>query len=238
MRIAILLGWLMIPVLALAYHYGPGQEQLRLDDATVVLDRADKAAAAKQYAAAIDLYDQALAIIPKEKTGEARRVRLERAKAQLNNSGLEQARGDLDVLVEEMNADKSADPEVLAGAREALANAQYYMTWLMRLEGLGEEDWGPEIEASRQNFRALAEAAEAAGDDSVVQDRKEDLESAIRLARMGLDDLQGLALPGQCQGCKSGKCNGKKPGKKPGGKEKPKDSRGASDGPPPDNSGQ
>jgi tetratricopeptide (TPR) repeat protein len=237
MRIAILLGWLMIPVLALAYHYGPGQEQLRLDDATILLGRADQAAASKQYAAAIDLYDKALATLPKERTGEIRRVRLERAKAQLNNSGLEQARDELGALVEEMNADPSADPKVLAGARETLANAQYYMTWLMRLEGLGEEDWGPEIEASRQNFRALAEAASAAGDDTVVQGREEDLESAIRLARMGLDDLQGLALPGQCQGCKSGKCNSKKPGKKPG-KEKPKDSRGASDGPPPDNSGQ
>ena len=50
--------------------------------------------------------------------------------------------------------------------------------------------------------------------------------------------LQGLALPKQCQNCKSGQCNkpGIKPGKKPGKQEK-KDSRNAGAGPPPDGSG-
>ena len=49
---------------------------------------------------------------------------------------------------------------LLADARGALANAQYYTTWLMRLEGLPREEWQPEIEASRQNYKLLAERAE------------------------------------------------------------------------------
>lgn len=239
MRIAMFLGWLMVPVLAFAYHYGPGQEKLRLDDATNLLARADQSAAEQDYKGAADLYDQALALLPKERAGEIRRVRLERAKAQMNNKGLDQAHADLKALLDEAIADKDGDPKVEAGIREALANAQYYMTWLMRLEGLGEEDWGPEIEASRQNFRLLAEAADSTGDEAKARERKEDLESAVRLARLDLGELQGLPLPSQCQGCKScknGRCNGKKPGKKEG--QEKKDSRGAGNGPPPDNSGQ
>ena len=71
------------------------------------------------------------------------------------------------------------------------------LTWLMRLEGLGREAWEPEIEAARQNFKLLAEQAEKSGDRVAAQMRKEDLESAIRLARMDLSELQGLPLPSQ-----------------------------------------
>jgi hypothetical protein len=100
-----------------------------------------------------------------------------------------------------------------------LAGAKYYMTWLMRLEGLPQEDWEPEIESARQHFRLLAE--KGTPDQERYQQK---LESAIRLARMDLTELQGQALPGCCKGCCSGKCN--KPGKKPTQK-KPQDSRAA-----------
>ena len=54
---------------------------------------------------------------------------------------------------------------------------------------------------------------------------------------MDVGELQGLAIPTQCQGCKSGQC--KKPGRKPGksNSDQKKDARGASSGPPPDKSG-
>src|SRR6266545_4833947 len=55
------------------------------------------------------------------------------------------------------------------------ANAQYYMTWLMRLEGYAREDWEPEIEAARQNFSLLAEQAEAKGDAAAAKKHEEDL---------------------------------------------------------------
>ena len=85
----------------------------------------------------------------------------------------------------------------MADARGALANAQYYTTWLMRLEGLSREEWEPEIEASRQNYKLLAEHAEEAGDEAAAEQARSDLESSIRLARMDLDELQGLPLPSQ-----------------------------------------
>ena len=72
---------------------------------------------------------------------------------------------------------------------------------------------------------------------SAARRHREDLESAIRLARLDVGELQGLAIPTQCQGCKSGQC--KKPGRKPSNSksEQKKDARGASSGPPPDKSG-
>ncbi len=45
MRTLFLLGWLMVPVVFGAYHYGPGQDRLRLDDAARTLSEADQLAA-------------------------------------------------------------------------------------------------------------------------------------------------------------------------------------------------
>jgi hypothetical protein len=197
MRILLLTGWLLLPVVAAAWHYGPGQERVQLDRVASVLAQADQAAADGQWAQADELYDQALRQMPLDRVADARRVRLERDKAQMLAKKLPVAHGDLKALVAEMEADPAADPGVLAESRAALANAQYYTTWLMRLEGYQREDWEPEIEAARQNFRLLAEQAEARGDSERTKKWEEDLESAIRLARMDLAELQGLPLPSQ-----------------------------------------
>ena len=46
-----------------AYHYGPGQEKLRLDDVSRMLAEADRLAAAEQWRAASARYEEALAIL-------------------------------------------------------------------------------------------------------------------------------------------------------------------------------
>lgn len=234
MRTLALLVWLTIPVLVGAYHYGPGQEQVRLDEAAQALASAEKHAASENWGPAANAYERALALLPVDRPAEARRIRLERDKAWMLDRKLPEAADDLDALIDEMQADPKADPAVLAGAREAMANAQYYLTWLIRLEGLGREVWEPEIEGARQTYRLLAEQARAASDDEAAARHEADLESAIRLARMEPGDLQGLALPKQCQGCKSGQCKGRKPSRN---SSTGKDGRGASSGPPPDGAG-
>jgi hypothetical protein len=197
MRVLILVGWLMLPILVGAYHYGPGQERLRLDEVAALLDKADSYAAGQDWAKAAGAYDDALRLLPPDRLAEGRRIRLERAKAQMLAKQLPAAHDDLKSLVEELSGDKSAEQGVLAQARSALANSQYYMTWLMRLEGLSKDAWEPEIEAARQEYRLLAEQADSAGDVATARKHREDLESAIRLARMDLGELQGLPLPSQ-----------------------------------------
>lgn len=197
MRTVLLIGWLMVPVVVAAWHYGPGQEKLRLDDVARVLAEADRLAASQEWAAAEEKYDEALKMLPGDRVAEARRIRLERAKVQMLAHKLPDAHADLQGLVEEMKDDPAADPKVLDEARSALGSSQYYMTWLMRLEGQAREVWEPEIEAARQTYKLLAEQAEAKGDAALAQKCREDLESAIRLERMDLSELQGLPLPSQ-----------------------------------------
>jgi tetratricopeptide (TPR) repeat protein len=197
MRKLLLIVWLLVPVAAGAYHYGPGQERLELDEAAALIDKAETHARAGEQAEAAEVYGKALDLLPTRMVDKAQRLRLERAKAQMLSKQLPEARGDLQTLLADLTADKTADPKLTNEVRSTLANSQYYMTWLMRLEGRGREEWEPEIEASRQNYRLLAEKSKDAGDKKSIQRHQKDLESAIRLARLDLKDLQGLPLPSQ-----------------------------------------
>ncbi len=195
MRKPLLAAWALLPIGAWAYHEGPGQDRMALDRADDYLADAHRATTDGDWAAAVTAYEAALAELPDGHEVDAQRIRLARAKAQMQVSQLPQARADLEILVADL-ADTD-DAALLADARAALANAQYYMTWLMRLEGVERTRWEAEIEASRQTYRLLAEQAEARGDDAKATEHREDLESSIRLARLELEELQGLPLPSQ-----------------------------------------
>ena len=186
--------WLMLPILVGAYHYGPGQEQLKLDETTALLQKADELAAEKQWTDAVAKYEHALALLPKGHDNVRQRIRLERAKAMMFCSELPAANSELLMLVDEMQQKEDSDAKVLNEARAALANSQYYRTWLMRLEGLPRSEWEPEIDAARQTFKMLASDSVSSGDAQNAKRHQEDLESAIKLARMDLSDLQGLSL--------------------------------------------
>jgi hypothetical protein len=204
MRKLVLFAWSALPIGGLAYHYGPGQERLVLDDVAAIVASANVSVRDENWGAAVESYDQALKLLPAGHLDVQRRLRLERAKAAMLDSKLPTAASDLASLVEELQQEKptgSADPvqadQLLRESREALANAQFYMTWLLRLEGKAREEWEPQIEAARQNFRLLAEDATQRGDAKQQKRSSEDLESAVKLARMEIQDLQGLPLPSQ-----------------------------------------
>ncbi len=211
MRKILLLVWILLPAAALAYHYGPGQERLRCDAASEAIARAREFAfRARQLAleqgddAAKPLWTEAekacgeaLALVPPERVADIRALRLERAKAQMWIGQLPDARHEFEALVEDLSADPKASRDELRDARTSLAQSQYFMTWLMRLEGSPRTEWEPEIEAARQNYKLLAEEAVAMGDKTAAESGREDLESAVKLERMELKDLQGLPLPSQ-----------------------------------------
>jgi hypothetical protein len=197
MRVFVLLVWLMVPVVALAYHLGPGQELKSLDEAGDLLREINRTAAAEHWDEVIELCDRALARLPKDRIALQRRLVLERAKARMLAHQLPTAHDELEGLVDDLRSDEKADAALLTEAQASLANAQYYMTWLKRLEGKPREEWEPDIEASRQTYRLLAEHFNRSGDTAAAKRCQEDLESAIRLARMDLKELQGLPLPSQ-----------------------------------------
>lgn len=201
MRRLLIAGWLMLPLGAWAYHEGPGQERLQLDAVDAELAKARKAAADEDWVLAAKHYDAALKEMPdldtEARTNAARRIQLSSAKAKLEGSQLVDARKELIEVVDALSEADDAEPALLDEAREALANAQYYWTWLMRVEGWTREEWEPEIEVSRQNYRLLAERARERGDAESVDAHLASLESAIQLARLDLQELQGLPLPNQ-----------------------------------------
>lgn len=199
MRNILLAGWLLLPIGAWAFHEGPGQDLEALEETDAVLTAAHAAAKAGEWKRAVSQYEEALGKLPAhldlpQTRAAGHRIRLELNKARMQASGLPTAREELDVLVEQLEAEKDADPTLLAEARQALARSQFYTTWLMRLEGLDRKVWEPEIEAARQNWRLLAEQA---GSKQDAARHQSDLEAAIRLERMEIEDLQGLPLPSE-----------------------------------------
>ncbi len=237
MKILILTLWCLVPLGLLAYHYGPGREQLALDETAAVLAEAEQKTAEEDWKAVIEAYELSLSKLPKDRIGEARRIRLELSKARMEASELPKAREELAALVDELVQDPNAETGLRDEAISTLATSRFYMTYLMKLEGLPDSEWKPEIEAARQEQKLLVQRATDAGDTEAAARHANDLESTIRLARMDPEELYGKAIPKQCSNCNSGKCSnpGKKPGKKQG--TKPKDSRGSSAGPPMDGEG-
>jgi hypothetical protein len=198
MRNILLVTWLALPIGAWAYHEGPGQDRQLLEQADATIVAAHEDAAAGRWRDAVRGYEEALKSLPKNPDALDRsvgqRLQLELAKARMQASGLGEARMELETLVDQLSGEAKADPALVRDARQALARAQFFTTWLMRLEGQPRDAWEPEIEAARQNWRWLAEQAK---DGQEVLAHQADLEAAIRLERLQIEDLQGLPLPGE-----------------------------------------
>lgn len=183
--------WLLVPVIALAYHYGPGQTKLALEQTDDLLAKSKAAVDKENWSEAIRLYQEALAKLPKEKTQVSRKIQLEIAKAKMQNSQLPEAREELAALAAEIQSDRAASPELKKEVISTLANARYYMTYLMKLEGKPDAEWEPEIEAARQEYKLLAQNSPENSKYLL------DLEATIRLARATPKELYGLPIPTQ-----------------------------------------
>lgn len=194
MKIALTTLWLLIPLAFAAWHFGPGQEQLELDNAQSFINQAEDALAAENYDKAIQSWEAAMGKLPKEEVTLARSLELEIAKAKMLNKKLPEARKELAELMLILDEDPNTEPQLRDETRSALANARYYMTYLMKLEGLPDAEWEPEIEAARQEYKLLAQNA---SDPELAKTSADDLEAAIRLARVDPAELYGLPIPNQ-----------------------------------------
>lgn len=234
MRFFLILGWIALPVIAWAYHLGPGQQMLRLDQTDALLRDAETAVSEGNLQLAKMSYTEALGRLPEERSEDAVSIRLALAKVQMDSGELPEARLALESLVSSLEETPISNTQLVDESRSTLAQSQYLLTWLMRLEGQPAEAWEPEIEAARQNYRFLAQEAQRAGNEEAFARHQHDLEASIRLARMELSELQGLKIPSQCKNCCS-QC--KKPGKKPAKKKSDKKNSGSNLGPIPEGSG-
>lgn len=218
--------WLLVPVVLVAWHYGPGQRGLARDQAAERLAVARVCEAGEDWSGALDAYDAVLRSLPATDTAARLRVQLARAKVRIPLGDLPEALEDLEALLPE--AAKSDSPELARETRANLATARYYAAWLMRLELAPTEEWMAQAEGARQHFRLLAEEA-TGSNPQLALDHQKNLEAVVRLERMDLSELESLPLPKKCSGCKncSQKCRGQKESRNPQPQEKPKDARGA-----------
>jgi len=205
--------WLTIPALLLAYHYGPGQAELARDTARTCMEEARAAEMAGDWRVAMDAYAAALGALPPGEVTQRDRVRLAKAKARMYTGELVEAITDMENLLTDVE-DHGLSAEAQNEVRANLATAQYYAAWLMRLEGAQEDEWTLPADQARQHFRFLSEVAYEEGSPA-SQRYQENLEATIRLARLDLSDLEGLPLPKFCQGCKnvSQKCRSQRKSK-------------------------
>jgi hypothetical protein len=227
MRKKILLTlWLLVPVVLLAYHFGPGQARLNTEHAAQSIIKARAFEAAEQWPEAVQAWADALAATPVDKLTERFQLRLAHANARIYVGELPEAMEDMEKLLAETQTAKAA-VALQAEVRGSLGTARYYAAWLMRLEGAPTEEWLVQAESARQHFRLLAEETKGT---TLAADHEKNLEATVRLERMDLSELQGLPLPKKCSGCKNvcQKCRGQSQSKceNPSEKEK-KDARGA-----------
>jgi tetratricopeptide (TPR) repeat protein len=189
----------LVPVVLLAYHFGPGQSRLTMDRAARKIADARALELKEDWQGAYEAWSAALAATPQDKTTARLQLQLAQARTRMYTGELPEAMEDMDKLLTEaqrVGADKNFQHEV----RGTLATAQYYAGWLMRLEGAPAEEWLHPVESARQNFRLLAEETK---DVKAAVDYEKNLEATIRLARMDLSELQGMPLPKFCSGCKN-----------------------------------
>jgi hypothetical protein len=208
MRKRLLIGiWLLVPVVLLAVHYGPGQRGIARDRAAEKLALAQAAEKTEAWSDAMQHYTDALAALPSTDAKQRYQIRLAAAKARMYSGELPEAKVDLEALL--ADAQKSGgDPILVREIRANLAGAEYYAGWLMRLEGAATEEWMAETESSRQHFRLLAEQTQSQLAAGLATDYQKNLEAVIRLELMDLSELKGLPLPKQCKNCSncSSKC--------------------------------
>ena len=208
MRKRLLIGvWLLIPIVLLAVHYGPGQRGIARDRTAEKLALAQAAEKTEAWTDAMQHYADALAALPSTDAKQRYQIRLAAAKARMFSGELPEAKADLEGLL--ADAQKSgADASLVREIRANLASAEYYAGWLMRLEGATTEEWMAETESSRQHFRLLAEQTQSQPAASLTTDYQKNLEAVIRLELMDLSELKALPLPKQCKNCSncSSKC--------------------------------
>ncbi|MFM7866530.1 MAG: hypothetical protein ACKPHU_20165, partial [Planctomycetaceae bacterium] len=155
MKKSLLLFWLALPVVGGVYHLTAGEFHMQMDQVGWHLRTGRSAVQKSEWHRAAREFEKALELVPDDQDQLRRDVRLQLAQAKIHSAGLPDANEDLKKLLTEVTADdvQPTDPVLQSRVRETLAESQYYLAWLMRLEGVASEEWLPELESARQNYR-------------------------------------------------------------------------------------
>lgn len=186
--------WLLAPLPVLVWHYGPGQKWLARDYAQGFIERAQTCETDKKWSEAESMYLEALNKVRDTEPALKARLDLALVRTRYRQGGAVDAIDGINALINDPKF--TAQPlELRREARELAGRIHYHAAWVMRLEGAQKDLWMEEAELSRQNFRMLSEETLAEGKTSFSQIQQTNLESAVRLQRLGLVDLMAKPLP-------------------------------------------
>jgi len=202
--------WLALPAVALAVHFGPGRAWLERDDAAALVREAERLSEEAQWEEAAAKYTAALAALPDGPVDERQRLEVALGRALVMSGSMIEGQERLEKTLADLTAAGEELTTVAQSARYELATSSYYAAWIMRLEGATAEEWKPEAEVARQNFRLLAETADSAGSEGDANPFERSLEATIRLEQMDLSELLAKPLPKNCPNCKQGLCQRKR----------------------------
>jgi hypothetical protein len=229
MHSRLIYGWLAIPAVGLAVHFGPGRAWLERDDAAALVRQAERLEGQSEWEEAAAKYAAALLALPEGPAQERQRLEVALGKSLVMSGSMIEGQERLEKTLAELTAAGEESSPIAQAARYELATASYYAAWFMRLEGATADEWKAEAEVARQNFRLLAESAASSSADGEGNPFERSLEATIRLEQMDLNELLAKPLPKNCPNCKQGLCqrkrkqcasrcngDGKKPGEKKG----------------------
>lgn len=187
--------WLLLPVLLLLVHLTNGKRLLERDRIQSVIREARAAGHRADHAKAADLFAEAAEALRAEAPDTALRLDLHKARAEARQGKLGTASGSLDRIL----ADPAYQQQSAAfrqDVHEAAGGVRYYAAWRMRLDNAPRRDWMAQADLARRHFRLLAESRLGKAPQSFTTGQMENLEAAIRLQRMGLEELKAKPLPG------------------------------------------
>jgi hypothetical protein len=190
--------WLLLPLPIVVWHYGPGQKWLARDQAHVLIQNAQRFESQKNWTEAESRFTEAANKIGTTDRRLKAQLDLALVRARYRQGGAVEAIDRIDSLINEPKF-HSQPTELQREARELAGRIHYHAAWVMRLEGAQKDLWMEEAELARQNFRMLSEETLAAGRTNYSQLQQTNLESAVKLQRMGLVELMAKPLPEEGQ---------------------------------------
>jgi hypothetical protein len=184
MRKWLTLAWLLIPVLLVSYHFGPGQQAAAYRSSQDHLSGARQLEETGHWEEAIQEYDRAIATLPTDdETG--RSARLAQIQARFRLGRLAETISSLAILADEVEREYGRKSPLTHDVRDLLGRVHFQAMVALRLESADEAVWKRHWELSRQNFRFLAE--HTSGTRNAI-DRK-NLEAVIKSAELPVDSL-------------------------------------------------
>jgi hypothetical protein len=194
MKKLFLFFWLLLPLPVVVWHYGPGQKWFARDQAHALIQRGQKFEAEKKWNDAEMSYREAAGKVKDSDPKLKAQLDLALVRQQYRQGGAVEAIDGIDALITDARFSQQS-PELQREARELAGRIHYHAAWVMRLEGAQKDLWMEEAELARQNFRLLSEETLSAGKTNYSSLQQTNLESSVRLQRMGLVDLMAKPLP-------------------------------------------